>query len=103
MESMLYSRHIPACTIFKSVLHDERPIIIVAGGFGSGENIAEVLDFTQEGTSWKESNLIFASIIFFVFFKDGSLSASDNSTAQTDIILLFFAKSHQLLHNIKFW
>jgi len=54
LESMLRARSSHACTIFKSALHDERPIIIVAGGFGSGKNIAEVLDFTQEGTSWKE-------------------------------------------------
>ena len=69
MESMLYSRYGHACTIFKSALHDNRPIIIVAGSYTyyarSESNTAEVLDFTLEGTSWQESNLIFADIIFF--------------------------------------
>ena len=66
---MLYSRDYHACTLFKSALHDERPIIIVAGSNdGSGEKTAEVWDFTQEGTSWQESNLIFATIIYFFHF-----------------------------------
>ena len=74
MESMLYSRQTHACTIFKSALHDNRPIIIVAGSYdyfdrSKSSNIAEVLDFTQEGTSWQESNLIFISIIFFCIFQ----------------------------------
>ena len=56
LESMLHGRSIHACTIFKSVLHDERPIIIVAGSWSSIGNTAEVLDFTQEGASWQESN-----------------------------------------------
>ena len=60
MESMLYPRKYHACTIFKSALHDNRPIIIVAGSYDyfcdrCESNTAEVLDFTQEGTSWQES------------------------------------------------
>ena len=40
---------------------------IVAGSHGgSGENTAEILDFTQEGSSWQESKLIFCSGIIFV-------------------------------------
>ena len=68
---MIHIRSSHACTIFKSALHDERPIIIVAGSWDlSGSTVtAEVLDFTQEGTSWQESNLIFATIIYFFIFQ----------------------------------
>ena len=70
LESMIHERDHHACTIFKSALHDERPIIIVAGSWsGSGStNTAEVLDFSQEGTSWQESNLIIATVIYFFHF-----------------------------------
>ena len=63
MQSMVYKRYGHACTVFKSPLHDGRSIAIVAGGSGSGSNKAEVLDFTQDGASWQESNLIFDSVL----------------------------------------
>ena len=56
---MRYKRSIHACTIFKSPLHDKRPVAIVAGGYGSPKT-AEILDFTQDGSTWQESKLIFA-------------------------------------------
>ena len=72
VESMLDARRSHACTIFNSALHDKRPIIIVAGADDfydrSKSNTAEVLDFTQEGTTWQESNLIFAYIISLLSF-----------------------------------
>ena len=55
---MVYERFNHACTIFKSPLHDGRSIAIVAGGYGYVSNKAEVLDFTQDGASWQESNII---------------------------------------------
>ena len=61
---MVYERSSHACTIFKSPLHDGRSIAIVAGSYaGSGERKAEVLDFTQDGASWQESNIIFDSVL----------------------------------------
>ena len=60
MKSMIYARIEHACTIFNSILHDGRPILLAAGG--SGGNTAEMFDFTKEGSSWQESNLIFAFI-----------------------------------------
>ena len=56
--SMTYERKGHACTIFKSPLHDGRPVAIVAGGRGSPKT-AEILDFTEDGSTWKKSKLIF--------------------------------------------
>ena len=66
---MLYARDIHACSLFKSKLNEGRPIILAAGGFGPGEKTAESLDFTDEGSSWQESNLTFASIlsVYYIF------------------------------------
>ena len=58
------------CTIFMSMLHDGRPVIIVAGSWsGSGSNTAEIFDFTKEGATWQESNDIFTLLYIFVFLK----------------------------------
>ena len=66
MESMLYERFDHGCTIFKSILYDERPLLIAAGSWdGSGSNTAEVLDFTTEGATWQESNYIFTQFPIF--------------------------------------
>lgn len=72
-ESMVHKREYHACTTFNSKLHDGRIVMIVAGGDdGSGDNSAEIWDFTQEGTSWEKSNLIFAFILsILIFFKEG--------------------------------
>ena len=69
MDSMLHERWYHACTIFKSGLHDGRPVIIIAGGIGSGPTTAEVLDFTKEEATWQESNDIFTLLYIFVFLK----------------------------------
>ena len=55
-----------ACTIFKSQLHDGRPVAIVAGGYGSPKT-AEILDFTEDGSTWQESKLIFALLLILLF------------------------------------
>ena len=65
MESMLYVRGNHACTIYNSALHDGRAIAIIAGGDSSK---AEIWDFTKDGTSWQQSNIIFASIIFLFLY-----------------------------------
>ena len=63
VQSMVYKRLGHACSVFKSPLHDGRSIAIVAGGWGSGSEKAEVLDFTQDGASWQESNVNFNSVL----------------------------------------
>ena len=52
---MLYQRSSFGCTIFKSVAHDGRPVMIAVGGQGGGHMTSEVWDFTKDGTSWEES------------------------------------------------
>ena len=60
VESMLNGRQRHACTIFNSALHDGRPLAIVAGGTDGSTFLkkAEIWDFTKEGTSWQQSNII---------------------------------------------
>ena len=53
---MVKARAGPICAIFNSLAHNGRPVLIVATG---AWNSAEILDFTQEGSSWQESKLIF--------------------------------------------
>ena len=54
---MVHLRSGHACTIFNSMTHNDRPLAIVAGGFGG--DTAEIWDFTLEGTSWKLSKFYF--------------------------------------------
>ena len=66
VESMLNERYRHACTIFNSALHDGRPLAIVAGdGSGWVSNKAEIWDFTKEGTSWQQGDIIFTFIISY--------------------------------------
>ena len=78
VESMLDARIYHACTIFNSALHDGRPLAIVAGGFGASEK-AEIWDFTKEGTSWQQSNIILLTYYLFLFYcsKEGVMSVTD--------------------------
>ena len=75
MEPMVHARSSHACTIFNSPVHNGRPVVIVAGSYSSPKT-AEILDFTQEGSSWQESKLIFCSGIIFVVvpFTDRAMS-----------------------------
>ena len=50
--SMLYDRNGAGCTLFYSPLHDNRPVVIVAGG--RDVSAAEILDYTYTN-SWEES------------------------------------------------
>ena len=78
VKSMVNARFYHACTTFKSGLHDGRTIMVVAGDYGSGDKSAEIWDFTQEGTSWQKSNLIFTfiSYVFGFFLKSARCSYS---------------------------
>ena len=64
--SMKYARDSHACTNFNCPLHDGQPVAIVAGGYGSPKT-AEILDFTQDGSTWQESKLI-SSLLLILFF-----------------------------------
>ena len=64
--SIVHWRWNHACTIFNSPAHNGRPVVIVAGGQpSSAYKTAEILDFTQEGSTWQESKLIFCSGMLF--------------------------------------
>ena len=77
MESMLHKREYHGCTIFKSGLHDGRPVMIAAGSWdGSGSNTAEIFDFTKEGATWQESNDIFTLLPILVSFLEWLMSVS---------------------------
>ena len=78
VESMVRPRNSHACTIFKSLAHDGRHVVITAGSYsGSGMNTAEIWDFSQEGTSWQESKTFFNFVLFL--FSTGSIIASNFS------------------------
>ena len=58
--SMNYNRFWPACTIFNSPSHENRPVAVVASGIGMykyyGSGItAELWDFTIKGSTWRNS------------------------------------------------
>ena len=67
--SMVHARYYHACTIFNSPAHNGRPVAIVAGGcctYTGAPKTDEILDFTQEGSSWQECKLIFCFGMIFV-------------------------------------
>ena len=50
--SMSYSRSSPACTLFHSDMHNGRPVVLAAGGYGQAT--AEVYDYTNSN-QWETS------------------------------------------------
>ena len=42
------------CAVFKSVLHENREVVLAVGGYGQAT--AEVYDYTQTNASWAMSN-----------------------------------------------
>ena len=54
--SMIHTRFHFACTLFYSPMHDNRPVVLSAGG--SSQSTAEVLDYTTANAVWQESKLI---------------------------------------------
>ena len=51
--SMLHDRRDGACSIFYSKLHNDRPVLLVAGGYGDN-GTPELLDYSQENAQWEE-------------------------------------------------
>ena len=52
---MNFGRGSAACTLFNSPLHQNRPVILVSGGYG--QTTSEVLDYTASD-HWEESKYI---------------------------------------------
>ena len=55
--NLLFKRVRCACTVIKSPLHADRPVVIVAGGYLEGS--VEVLDYTRTGAVWEECKCLF--------------------------------------------
>ena len=54
---LLYDRQNAGCAVFFSPLHDNRPVVLSAGG--AYQSTAEVLDYTKTNASWEESKCIY--------------------------------------------
>ena len=52
---LLYERQNAGCAVFFSPLHDNRPVVLSAGG--AYHSTAEVLDYTKANASWEESKI----------------------------------------------
>ena len=51
--SMIYDRGYAACSMFQSKLHNDRHVVLCAGGL-LDQGTAELLDFSQEDAQWTE-------------------------------------------------
>ena len=72
VEPMINSRFGHACTTFYSPAHDGRSVLIVAGGdvdLDKQTVTAEVWDYTNEGSTWKESKLVSTIFLLIVSSK----------------------------------
>ena len=64
ISDMNVQRSSHACSIMFSPVYDYRPVAVVAGSYGAGgEETAEILDFTKQGSTWQFSKY---SIIDFI-------------------------------------
>ena len=52
---LLYDRKEAGCAVFVSPLHNNRPVVLSAGG--QDQSTAEVLDYTKTNASWEESKI----------------------------------------------
>jgi hypothetical protein len=52
---MLYDRRSFGCASFYSPLHDNREVVLAAGGYYA---TAEILDYSQPNANWTESNYV---------------------------------------------
>ena len=50
---MKHTRSSFACGIFNSKFHSNRPIMVAAGGYGSGSETGEFWDFTNPTATWQ--------------------------------------------------
>ena len=62
LPSLKFDRVYFGCAVFKSAMHDNREVVLAAGGHG--EATAEVLDHTQPNAKWTESNYSF--LLFYL-------------------------------------
>ena len=53
--SLLFDRQYSACTLFISPMHENRPVVLVAGGGGNSSGTVEILDYTDSLAGWTES------------------------------------------------
>jgi len=51
--SMKHTRYFHACGIVHSIQHQDRPLLVMAGGIGDGMDKSEYLDFTLPGAQWQ--------------------------------------------------
>ena len=51
--SMIHDRRSAACSMFRSKLHNDRNVVLCAGGIFD-QGTAELLDFSQENAKWTE-------------------------------------------------
>ena len=51
--SMICGRRFAACSMFQSKLHNDRQVVLCAGGY-LDQGTAELLDFSQENAQWTE-------------------------------------------------
>ena len=52
---MILSRKNPACALFRSAMHDNRYVVLAAGG-SAGQTEAEVFDYTNpNAAAWNQS------------------------------------------------
>ena len=60
--SLINRRYHLACALFFSPMHDNRPVVLSAGGYGHYAggygHYTEVLDYTTANAEWQESKLI---------------------------------------------
>ena len=54
LPSLKYARSWFGCAVFKSAMHDNREVVLAAGG--SNQATAEILDYTLPNAEWTESN-----------------------------------------------
>jgi len=53
VQPMKHARNGFACGIFNSKFHSNRPIMVAAGGYGSGSETGEFWDFTNPTATWQ--------------------------------------------------
>ena len=62
--NMLLKRDSAACTVFKSLMHGGRPVVLIVGHL----NTAEILDYTVKDATWEESNYLYNFIVNMYLF-----------------------------------
>ena len=50
---MIHPRYFYGCGVFNSKEHGGRPVIVTAGGLGSGSSTSEFWDISHSGSKWQ--------------------------------------------------